>query len=75
MFQSAQEFHGSASWRLDMGAAMEGVRRDPADATLALQPQPRNEAGRQTSKKFDAASQSAYRFARLNAASCSPLLQ
>lgn len=54
-----------------MGVAMECVREDPAGATLAPPPQPRNEAGRQTSRNLTlpaAASQSAYRFARLNAA-------
>lgn len=54
-----------------MGVAMECVREDPAGTTLAPPPQPRNEAGRQTSRNLTlpaAASQSAYRFARLNAA-------
>lgn len=56
---------------MEMGVAMECVREDPAGATLAPPPQPRNEAGRQTSRNLTlpaAASQSAYRFARLNAA-------
>lgn len=71
VFQSSQESHGSASIATAGGVAMERVRGDPAGATLAPPPQPRNEAGRQTSRNLTlpaAASQSAYRFARLNAA-------